>query len=98
MNEPAETAEPYLISVDDEGLFSYRINSFELKNALGNLIATLQEYQVEKNEGKHSTTFCKLYKTKEGNWYDLDDNLSPSKNNLIRILKSAIDQKEKEEN
>ena len=39
-----------------------------------------------------------LYKTKEGNWYDVQQNDSPFKNTIMLALKYTINQKESTEN
>jgi hypothetical protein len=38
-----------------------------------------------------------LYRTTEGNWYDMKQSDSPFKNAIMAALKTAIDQKEKME-
>lgn len=42
-------------------------------NALGNIVAVLQEYNFTKNGDNNGQFSCKLYRTKEGNWYDIEE-------------------------
>lgn len=82
------------ITLEDNGQFYYTIKSCELTNALGNVIAVLQEYNFTK-EGDNNRQFsCKLYRTKEGNWYDIEEAKIDTKKGILRMLKSAIDAKE----
>ena len=37
---------------------------------------------------------CKLYKTKEGNWYDIEEAKIDTEKGILRMLKSAIEAKE----
>lgn len=82
------------ITLEDNSQFYYTINPYELTNALGNIAAVLQEYSFTKKDDNSSEFSCKLYKTKEGNWYDLDDEKMVNGKTLSRMLKSAIDNKE----
>jgi hypothetical protein len=84
------------ITLEDKSHFYYTTNPFELKNALGNTIAVLEEYHFTKKEEEHPFT-CKLYKTKEGNWYDIDE-VNVAEQKILRMLKSAIDIKENNNN
>jgi hypothetical protein len=65
-----------------------------LKNALGNNIAVLQEYYFTKKREDADQNFCKLYKTKDGNWYDFPDSKTTAEKGTLRLLKSAIDAEE----
>lgn len=82
------------ITLEDKRQFYYTTNPYELKNALGNIVAVLQEYHFTKKDDTAAQDFCKLYKTKEGSWYDLQDGCINSEKSLLRMLKSAIDLKE----
>lgn len=42
----------------------------EIKNPIGKVSATLIEYVITTGKEDASNIFCKLYKTKEGFWYD----------------------------
>jgi len=54
----------------------------------------LQEYTLTKNEDNSGQFPCKLYKTKEGNWYDIEVAKIVTDKGILRLLKSAIDAKE----
>lgn len=82
------------ITLENKSQFYYTVKPFELTNALGNIIAVLQEYHFTKKDDIEGQLFCKLYKTKEGSWYDLQDGCSFSEKSVLRMLKSAIDSKE----
>jgi hypothetical protein len=61
---------------------------------LGNSIAVLQEYNFTKKCDDSGQNSCKLYKTKDGNWYDFEDAKACVEKGTLRLLKSAIDAKE----
>ena len=82
------------ITLEDKSQFYYTIQPYELTNMLGNTIAILQEYSFTKKEGNNVQFCCKLYRTKEGSWYDLEETKIFSEKTLLRMLKSAIDAKE----
>ncbi len=79
------------IILEDNTLFYYTIKPYELTNALGNIIAVLQEYNFTKKDDNDEQFSCKLYKTKEGNWYDINDSNSLLEYGILRALKLAID-------
>ena len=85
------------IILEDNSQFYYTITPYELVNALGNIKAVLQEYNFTKKDVNNGQFFCKLYKTKEGNWYDFEDAKTTVEKGTLRLLKSAIDAKENEE-
>ena len=82
------------IIVEDNSQFYYTITPYELTNALGNIIAVLQEYNFTKKGDNNGQLSCKLYKTKEGNWYDIEEAKMVSEKAVLRMLKSAVDTKE----
>jgi hypothetical protein len=82
------------IILEDKGQFYYTISPYELKNGLGNIAAVLQEYTFTNKSGIEGQFFCKLYKTKEGNWYDFEETKMIPEKEILRMLKSAIDTKE----
>ena len=82
------------IILEDNSQFYYTIKPYEFTNALGNIVAVLQEYNFIKEGENNEQLSYKLYKTKEGNWYDVNDNNSPSDYNILRALKTAIDLQE----
>ena len=83
--------------LEDSSIFYYSISPYDLKNALGHNIAVLQEYIFAKKGDESGQNSCKLYKTKEGNWYDFEDSKPRVEKGLLRLLKSAIDAKENKE-
>ena len=82
------------IILEDNSQFYYTIAPYELTNALGNIIAILQEYNFIKKYDNEAQFSCKLYRTKEGNWYDIEEAKIVSEKSILRMLKSAIDAKE----
>ena len=82
--------EPFQQS-EDNSQFYYTIKPYELTNALDNVIAVLQEYAFTKEGDDNGQFSCKLYKTKEGNWYDKEEEKPAANNNILRALKLAID-------
>jgi hypothetical protein len=82
------------IILEDNSQFYYTITPYELTNALGNIIAVLQEYNFTKKDDNNGKFSCKLYRTKEGNWYDIEEAKILTEKGILRMLKSAIDAKE----
>ena len=82
------------INLEDNSQFYYTISPYELTNALGNIIAILQEYSFTKKDNNNGQFSCKLYRTKEGNWYDIEVSNIATEKGILRSLKSAIDAKE----
>ena len=82
------------ITAKDGNRYNYTTAFVNAENPLGIVKATLQEYSIFKADDPE-TFIGKLYKTKEGNWYDLPANASI--NPLLRtMIKMAIDEIEKE--
>lgn len=77
------------IILADNKRFYYSIRPYEMENSLGKVIATLAEYIFTSSDGSDVTSY-KLYKTKEGNWYEIESE-SINSYAVIRELKSAID-------
>jgi hypothetical protein len=83
------------IVLDNNQRFHYTVHPFEMKNSLGKVIALLQEYEITSSATVFDQSSYKLYKTKEGNWYEIEsENSKPDK--IIRELKSAINFIERE--
>ena len=78
------------ISLNNGNKYFYIISTFNVKNPLGIVKATLKEFTLYKADDLE-TIVCKLYKTDEGNWYDLAAN---NLNNplLLTYIKIAIDE------
>jgi hypothetical protein len=85
------------VVLENGSVFYYSISPYELKNALGNSIAVLQEYNFTKMGVDEGQNTCKLYKTKDGNWYDFEGSKTTVEKRTLRMLKSAIDAKENKE-
>jgi hypothetical protein len=85
------------VVLEDGSVFYYSISPYDLTNALGNNIAILQEYNFAKKGDESGQFTCKLYKTKDGNWYDFEDTKTTVEKGILRLLKSAIDTKENKE-
>jgi hypothetical protein len=83
------------ITLEDNSQFYYTVSPYELTNALGSIIAVLQEYNFTKKDDNDGQFSCKLYRTKEGNWYDIEEANPVENNNIFRALKLTIDNNEK---
>jgi hypothetical protein len=75
-----------IILSDSEG-FSYTIKQVEITNILGTAIAVLDEYFVTNSAGEN----YKVYKTKEGNWYDVAEANNGVNERILHALKLNID-------
>ena len=82
------------IILEDNSQFYYTITPYKLTKALGNIIAVLQEYNFTKKDINDGQFSCKLFKTKEGNWYDIEEAKIGTKKSILRMLKFANDAKE----
>jgi hypothetical protein len=82
------------IVLPDNSRYVYTVSPFEMTNALGNVVAILQEYTFTKIGDNNGISFCKLYRTKEGNWYEINTMNPSSENTVLRYLKTAFDLQE----
>jgi hypothetical protein len=82
------------VILEDNSIFYYTIKPYELANAIGTIITILKEYSFIKKDNASATFCCKLYRTNEGNWYDIEASEMPSEKDIFRMLKSGIDGKE----
>lgn len=89
---PTDRQTEHIILVNDNQFF-YSINPVEITNALGSVIATLLEYSIFDS----NTQNYKLYKTKEGNWYDVRETNTTADKAIIMALKLAINSQENRE-
>jgi hypothetical protein len=80
------------IILEDGSQFFYTVKPFEMMNILGAVVAVLDEYLFTK---KGSSESYKFYRTKDGNWYDVNDDNAPAEYSILRTLKLAIDIREK---
>lgn len=80
------------ITVKDGNKYFFTTSSCNVENPLGVIKATLVEYSLY-NSDNSEIPICKLYKTNDGNWYDL---LSDNSINALfsTSLKIAIDESE----
>jgi hypothetical protein len=79
--------------LEDGSCYYFTVQPFEMKNALDYVVAVLNEYSFTK---KDSIDTYKLYRTKEGNWYDVSEAGSSQNKSLLRDLKVAVQNKETE--
>ncbi len=77
------------IILGDNSQYFYTVKPYEITNALGAVIAILDEYSIKNINGEN----YKLYKTKERNWYDISGSIPIENNALLRAFKLAIDNK-----
>ncbi len=70
-------------------------NSCEVKNPLGVVVAVLKEYIISSTKEENlNDVICRICKTKEGSWYDLEETEQPGIRLLLPHFKSAIDKAE----
>jgi hypothetical protein len=81
------TEETMQIILSNSERFSYKIKQVEITNILGAAVAVLDEYFVTNSVGENYT----LYKTKEGNWYDVAEANKGVNKRILLALKLKID-------
>lgn len=81
------------LTLQDGNQFWYSILPFELLNPVGASVAILTEYSFSTKD-QPAELFCTLYRTKEGNWYDIREAKLNAHNDVIRMLKAAVERKE----
>lgn len=91
MSRELNTAKTNQVILDDRTQYFYTIKPFELKNGLGATVAILQEFIFTKDAEGNDQACYKLYKTKDGNWYDIQDLKSAMDYPVLRRLKAAMD-------
>ena len=79
--------------VKDGNTYFYTITSYDAKNPLGVIKQTLKEYSFYKTDNSENL-IGKLYRTNDGNWYDLPTEASIT-TALAICLKIAIEESEK---
>lgn len=77
------------IVLDNGQRFYYAVRPFEMKNSLGKVIGILQEYEIHRSSDKPDESPYKLYKTKEGNWYEIESENSKT-DKIVSELKSIL--------
>jgi hypothetical protein len=70
--------------------YTYYIQPFVLKNVLGFPIALMDEYIIWDLSANH----FKLYRTPDGNWYDMEGENFGKSGAVISALKVAIEERE----
>ena len=90
MEAPKTNLKNQTIVTKDNHRYFYTVAPIEIANALNTAIITLQEYSITDLNGEN----YKLYRTTEGNWYDIPS-ANPSVNNLrLMSFKLAINSQE----
>lgn len=79
------------LNLEDNRQYYYSIKPVEICNSLGVVMATLLESSISNNNSQN----YKLYKTKEGNWYDIPVTNPASEKALLMSLKLAINSQQK---
>ena len=87
MQMEIRTEETMQIILSNNERFSYTIKQVEISNVLGAAVAVLDEYFVTNSAGEN----YKLYKTKEGNWYDAAEANKGVNKIILLVLKLKID-------
>lgn len=75
------------IVLSDNSRFSYSIKQVQITNILGVAVAVLDEYFITNS----TEEIYKLYKTKEGNWYDMPEANNGVDKSVLLGLKLGID-------
>ena len=79
------------IILEDGGHYFYAIQPFEMKNMLGAVVAVLNEYLFTK---RGTSETYKLYRTKEGNWYEVSNSVPVENIPILRELKTVMNMME----
>ncbi|MFX8762660.1 hypothetical protein ABTM82_20105, partial [Acinetobacter baumannii] len=72
---------------DDGSQYFYSVKPVEMNNILGTSVAILNEYFITNSDGEN----YKLYKTNEGNWYEISEVNKDANKSVLLKLKLAID-------
>jgi len=87
---------PQLLILKDGRTFEFFTAFVNIENPLGAVRATVKEYTLSETTSGMERFVCKLYKTKDGYWYDHPSADRPNPL-LIMVLKAALDEKERKE-
>jgi hypothetical protein len=87
MEMDIRTEEIKEIILNDNSRFSYTTKQVEITNILGATVAVLEEYFITNSAGEN----YKLYKTKDGNWYDVPDTNKGVDKSMLMMLKLSVD-------
>lgn len=85
------------VVLENNERYAYTIKPFELTNALGKIVTTLSEYEFTREADAAEPFNGKLYRTKEGSWYEIDDVNVAAQKSTLRKLRNAIEAKENAE-
>lgn len=80
-------AEKQHIILEDGSQYFYTVKPVQIANALGTAVAVLDEYFITNSSGE---TY-RLYKTNEGNWYDISEVNKGVDKGVLLGLKLGID-------
>lgn len=81
--------------LDNGDCYLYTIQPYEMKNVLGTVVALLDEYSFTK---KGTSEAFKLYRTKEGNWYEINQPEPLQESARVSALKFAVSKQEELQN
>lgn len=87
-NSPIQPKKEIILS--DNSKFFYTISPFEMTDALGHVVAILQEYTFIKIVEDNNEIYYKLYRTKDGTWYEINSIKNSEDNNIVRQLKTSF--------
>ena len=83
----------FILKTSNQVLYYYTAEAV-IKNPVGKVSATLIEYTITGDTEDAADIFCKLYKTKEGFWYDSSNWDSQLDTRTRYNIKVAIDDAE----
>lgn len=82
---------PFITLKTSNDVFYYSTVEAIVKNPIGKVSATLIEYVITAEKEDAENVVCKLYKTKEGFWYDPANPEDQIDTRTKHNIKSAID-------
>ncbi len=82
---------PSIILKTSNQILYYSTVEAVIKNPIGKISATLIEYVITIGKEDEANIFCKLYKTKEGFWYDPTSSDDLIDTRTKHNIKAAID-------
>lgn len=90
MEAPITNLKNKTVVTKDNHQYFYTVAPIEIANALNTAIIILQEYSITDLNGEN----YKLYRTTEGNWYDIPSANSSVNNLRLMSFKLAINSQE----
>ena len=79
-----------ILKTSNQTLYYFTVEAV-IKNAIGKVSATLIEYVITTGKEEADNIYCKLYKTKEGFWYDPETSNEQVDLRTKHNIKAAID-------